>query len=124
MTTDKHSDDAKALCRLLTDDRITSDTCIAAAIILDNRLTMIGNELENWINCVKRISELMIGSDEPRFTLYDYLDALINAADPWSWENFYEQLSNARNSANTAAETGLFNELISKAKHKREVYHP
>ena len=62
------------------------DECIIAAVLTDSGLyeDMKEGELEKFVQMARDIAELHMGADEPRFCLYDYLDACVESRVPWT----------------------------------------
>lgn len=92
-----------------------SSAAIAAAVFKDNGLEMPdSDDLVLWVTLASAISDRMSREDEPRFSLYDYLDALINSNT--NWHDAVQRLTADHD------DPGIWNELVELAQHKRDVY--
>ena len=112
--------------KLVIDDivkyRFSSTACIAAAIALDNALWKNMSDLEKGMfsDMAANIEHLMTTTDESRFTLYDYMDAVINNPNrPWT-DIAAEINQNAHGSTKTQ-ETAM-TKLIELTEDKRRTY--
>lgn len=96
----------------------TSCTLIALAALIDNDIFPLASEttIQTVITLAINISHQIAVSDEPRFTVYDYLDAILNnSGEKISWDDLNEGLTGT-NAKST------FTKLITMAEHKRKVY--
>lgn len=93
----------------------SSLTAIAASVAMDNDML---DEMDPvawnlWLGLAKAIEDDMMSSDEPRFTLYDYLDAAVNGPD--NWEDLARQ---ARANNNDL----FWSRIVELAQKKRDTY--
>lgn len=98
---------------------IPSYVLIAAAVMNDNALLMGNGMTEKYLDMAEHISEQISVMDEPRFTLYDYLDACINSnAKPFDgW------IQEAEMAFQSEESTGRFMAMvINEAEKKRNIY--
>ena len=96
----------------------TSCKLIALAALIDNDIFPLASEttIQTITTLAVNISDQIAISDEPRFTVYDYLDAILNSSgEQISWDDLNEGL------AGTDAES-TFAKLITMAEHKRKIY--
>lgn len=95
---------------------INYGTCVlfAALEAADLLEDMDEDRLRGWTDLALRIEEAMGASDEARFTLYDYLDAVINC--PPGMDDAFRD---ARDSGDREA---LLNQLVAMAEAKRGTY--
>ena len=122
----KSSDLDKNLCGLnyilKNDATCTYDACIAGAILIENDLqkNMCDAEISLFMELALNISQLIFNNDEPRFTLYDYLDACVNTAYQ-DWMEIAAEINCAMTADQTSQEAA-FDHLIRMAIAKRETY--
>lgn len=99
----------------LTDS--TQLTTLGALIDNDLADSLTVDEWSKWREFAESITGAMSENDEPRFTLYDYLDAIINAP---AGENV--DLLNALIGLAMNDKRKFFPRLVSLAERKRTVY--
>lgn len=88
----------------------------AAVVLVENQLQedMSDADHEKWLAMALRISNYMsTQADEPRFTLYDYLDACVNTAT-LDWHDAADRLADIDDEA--------FEWLADLAQAKRDTY--
>lgn len=101
---------------LLTPNAAMSCTLHALAALCDNN--RLGEtpqeEIEAFINLASLISMEICTQDEPRFTLYDYLDAILNSKGAVSWDQAALKIA-------SQGETE-FAKLVALAEQKQKAY--
>lgn len=105
--------------RTLSNDNITASCITALACMKSEGLDMEEKDAVAFCELARRISDIMQGYDEPRFTLYDYLDACVN--DPsCTWKKYLEDV---RKALGSCEETDIiFDRIVETAKFKRRTY--
>jgi len=68
------------------------------------------------------VNTLTTGLDEPRFSLFDYLDAIIHTADLPDWRSFTGTVAATLNGSDSAATASLTDKLVDMAEQKRCTY--
>lgn len=97
-------------------NKTSSAACIASAIMQDNSMltSMTAYEFKLLCSITARIETMMRMNDEARFTLYDYLDALLNPSPRQPrWTVIAEEIE---------AGQYKFDDLVSLAERKRQTY--
>lgn len=94
---------------------------VAAAVISGQAMDELPEETKSkFAGLAADIQDLAADEDEPRFCLYDYLDACVNGdAD---WEVIASQLGTAWEARDNQALHELFDRLVKMAADKRETY--
>ena len=95
-------------------------SAVALAVALENamvpELTTV-NGWEGWLSLAAAMQRAMDGMDEPRFSLYDYLDAAVNGLpDGWDYGPYFEGL------LGPGSEDALAGRMIAIAEAKRASY--
>lgn len=95
---------------------------IAVAVLKDNNsMDMSTDTMKKWLNFAKNITSLMLTQDEPRFTLYDYLDACLNSSRT-QWHTYANIAQTAINHNDSMEKDSAFDIIMRTAEYKREVY--
>lgn len=107
----------------LHENKTSYTTAIAYAVIEDNGLwnDMSDEEKALFCNMADNITYIMHHSDEPRFTLYDYLDAIVNHAK-LTWVGIARKLREILNGKSDDDIQDAMNRLAYMAGEKRRVY--
>ena len=78
-------------------------------------------ERKLWGNFADNIVEIMRNSDEPRFTLYDYLDAAINHGDT-EWPDIANKVIELVQKSNSDAFDEALDLITELAQKSRDIY--
>ena len=97
---------------------------VTAAVLLasDMLLNMSLLDIHKFVNMTVGINTLTAGLDEPRFSLFDYLDAVIHTADLPDWHSFADTVTTTLNGSDSTATASLASRLVSMAEQKRRTY--
>lgn len=107
----KQTNDIAAVRSILAADDYRM--AVLGVVLKENHAEPDDAAIEQMAEITRRLSSAMVHSDEPRFTLYDYLDAIINM--PPGYEDRYAKA--VKNS-----DTELFDCVIDMAIEKRKTY--
>ena len=102
---------------------VNSAACVAVAAAMDNDMweNATHEQRTDWIGLSCNIEILMRGDDEPRFTVYDYLDAVING-DMGDWQAFAAKVQTAIDENNDGLMKSYMDDLTAMAVKKRRTY--
>lgn len=97
---------------------------IAAAILLseDMLLNMSVADIHKFVAMAVDVNTLTTGLGEPRFSLFDYLDAIIYTTDLPDWRSFADTVAATLNGSDSTATASLADELVDMAEQKRCTY--
>lgn len=92
---------------------------IGAAILTGNGLMsdMTAADVKLFAGMVCDVYDVTYGQDEPRFTLYDYLDACVNGTEDWR-----DVAKDIKASLDAGYDDTTFSCLVARAVHKRQTY--
>lgn len=101
----------------------SSTAAVAAACAMDNQVIPNQTHTEFSILCwlAESITKLMAQGDEPRFTLYDYLDAIINNRYT-KWTELADEINKLVETNTDESLDAAYEKIIAIAAEKREVY--
>lgn len=102
----------------------TSTACITAAVLMDNNMLtdMSQSELTSFCRLAEHVEALMFENDEPRFTLYDYLDAVVNNNLGDTWGKTAKYIDTRMVKSDAGNHEDAFKRLVYLAEAKRETY--
>lgn len=97
--------------------------CIAAAIIIDDGLQddMTLADTNAFAQMAEDIAALACENDEPRFCLYDYLDAAVHSPN-LDWHNLAREIREAFEADSNTCLADAFDRILSLAENKRASY--
>lgn len=97
---------------------------IAAAILLseDMLLNMSVADIHKFVTMAVDVNALTTGLGEPRFSLFDYLDAIIHTANLPDWRSFADTVATTLNGSDSTATASLADGLVDMAEQKRCAY--